>query len=136
MSQISKLLSGYPVPKVAKVRQTFNNDILEDVSEISFRLRCIDLAVVNFVEVTPDCRHRTVVLIGIDVGAAEGSKTHVFGEFAVSEQVSEGVGNKHARIGSQLFVHVEVVEDSAGCGGQDAVAVLEGNEIRSGTPRG
>jgi len=31
MSQISKMLSAYPVPKVAKVRQTFNNDILEDV---------------------------------------------------------------------------------------------------------
>ena len=31
MSEISKLLSGYPVPKVAKVRQTFNNDTLEDV---------------------------------------------------------------------------------------------------------
>ena len=31
MSQISEMLSGYPVPKVAKVRQTFNNDILEDV---------------------------------------------------------------------------------------------------------
>ena len=31
MSQISKMLSTYPVPKVAKVRQTFNNDLLEDV---------------------------------------------------------------------------------------------------------
>jgi len=31
MSKISELLCGYPVPKVAKVRQTFNNDILENV---------------------------------------------------------------------------------------------------------
>ena len=31
MSKVSDLLCGYPIPKVAKVRQTFNNDILEDV---------------------------------------------------------------------------------------------------------
>ena len=31
MSEVSKLLAGYSVPKVAKVRQTFNNDLLEDV---------------------------------------------------------------------------------------------------------
>lgn len=31
MSEVSKLLSGYSVPKIAKVRQTFNNDTLEDV---------------------------------------------------------------------------------------------------------
>ncbi|MGI5962860.1 MAG: lactate racemase domain-containing protein [Lawsonibacter sp.] len=31
MSEITKMLSGYSIPKVAKVRQTFNNDTLEDV---------------------------------------------------------------------------------------------------------
>ena len=31
MSEITKMLSSYSVPKVAKVRQTFNNDLLEDV---------------------------------------------------------------------------------------------------------
>ena len=31
MSEITKMLSGHSIPKVAKVRQTFNNDLLEDV---------------------------------------------------------------------------------------------------------
>ena len=31
MSELSKLLEGYSIPKVAKVRETFNNDTLEDV---------------------------------------------------------------------------------------------------------
>ena len=31
MNAISELLKSYPIPKVAKVRQTFNNDVLEDV---------------------------------------------------------------------------------------------------------
>ena len=31
MSEISKMLASHSIPKVAKVRQTFNNDLLEDV---------------------------------------------------------------------------------------------------------
>ncbi len=31
MSTVSTLLEGYPIPKVAKVLETFNNDVLEDV---------------------------------------------------------------------------------------------------------
>ena len=31
MSEITKMLSGHSIPKVTKVRQTFNNDLLEDV---------------------------------------------------------------------------------------------------------
>ena len=31
MSEITKMLAGHSIPKVAKVRQTFNNDVLEDV---------------------------------------------------------------------------------------------------------
>lgn len=31
MSEISKMLASHSIPKVAKVRQTFNNDLLEDI---------------------------------------------------------------------------------------------------------
>ena len=31
MNAISELLKNYQIPKVAKVRETFNNDVLEDV---------------------------------------------------------------------------------------------------------
>ena len=37
MSEITKMLAGHSIPKVAKVRQTFNNDVLEDVEGILLR---------------------------------------------------------------------------------------------------
>ena len=37
MSEITKMLAGHSIPKVAKVRQTFNNDVLEDVERTLLR---------------------------------------------------------------------------------------------------
>ena len=72
------------------------DDILKDAAEVSFSLRSVNVAVVDFVEVAPDSGDRTVLCVSVDVGAAEGGETDVFDKLAVAQKVSEGIGNKHA----------------------------------------